>query len=439
MARADILTALCCLAAASASAGPAEADQPAETVSIHAQVTAVLQDHPSFHSDYRGANSLDPGSRGNETIDVTVFFGFRPWRGGALYINPEIDQGFGLSNTLGVAGFPSGEAYKVGKSTPYFRLQRLFARQTFNLGGEGVAVEPQANQLGETRSTNTLILTAGKFSVTDIFDTNAYAHDPKADLLNWALIDAGAFDYAADAWGYSYGLTAEWAQDWWTLRAGGFALSRVPNSTRLDGSFSQFELVGEGEARETILGQPGKIKVLAFLNRGRMASYADAVAAAKLNAAPDVANVRRYSSRPGLSLNLEQRLTDTLGLFARASINDGHKEADEFTEINRSISAGLSLKGAGWSRPDDILAIGAVINKLSMSAKRYLAAGGLGILIGDGRLDRYGSEDIVELSYSYALSKTVAASFDYQLVVDPAYNRDRGPVSFLALRLHIGV
>jgi len=420
-----------------ALSGPASPSIAQERWSLHGQATFVDQYHPAFKSPYLGANSLDPGSRGDETFDLTLFAGARLWEGGEVFANPEIDQGFGLSNTLGIAGYTSGEAYKVGEATPYFRLQRLFLRQTFDLGGAMQPVEDGPNQFGGSRSADTLVLTAGKISPTDIFDTNAYAHDPRADFLNWSLIDAGAFDYAADAWGYSYGLAAEWTQDWWTLRTGLFNLSRVPNTTQLERDFRQFELVTELEMRHTLLGLPGKVKLLGFVNRGSFGGYLDAVRLAEAgHAAPDTASVRRYTSRPGFSVNVEQQLGDDLGGFARVSVNDGSKEADEFTEINRSLALGLSLKGAAWGRPDDVWAVGAVVNVLSHSARAYFAAGGTGILIGDGRLPRYGTENIAETYYNLALRDGVAAGLDYQLVIDPAYNRDRGPVSVLALRLH---
>jgi high affinity Mn2+ porin len=416
--------------------GMAAADA-SEDWSLHGQATLVEQYHPAFRSLYRGANSLDPGSRGDETFDATLFLGARLWQGGEIYADPEIDQGFGLGDTLGVAGFPSGEAYKVGKSDPYFRLQRVFFRQTFDLGGEEQTIEPDANQLGGNRTADNLIITTGKISVTDIFDDNAYAHDPKKDFLNWSLIDAGAFDYAADAWGYSYGVAAEWTQDWWTLRAGLFDLSRVPNSTALENNFSQFELVTEAEERHTFYGQTGKIKLLAFLNRGRMGDYDDAVLLTHASGnPPDTSLVRRYASRPGFSLNIEQQVSDQLGSFVRASMNDGSKEAYEFTEINRSLSAGLSFKPTDWGRPDDVLGAAFVVNQISQAARAYFAAGGLGILIGDGKLRRYGSEDILETYYSMAVAPWLTASADYQFIANPAYNRDRGPVSVLGARLH---
>lgn len=415
----------------------ADADSAAEIWSVHGQATFVDEYHPAFRAPYTGPNSLDPRSRGDETLDATLFLGLRLWDGGEVYANPEIDQGFGLSNTLGVAGFPSGEAYKVGSSSPYFRLQRLFFRQTFNLGGNVETVESGANQLATTRTANNLVITAGKISVTDIFDTNAYAHDPKNDFLNWSVIDAGAYDYAADAWGYSYGIASEWTQDWWTLRAGLFDLSRVPNTTALETGFAQFELVAEGEERHTWWGMPGKLKLLGFVNRGRMGSYDDAVRLAQMTVTtPDTGLVRRYRSRPGMSINFEQQIDADVGVFARASINDGSREADEFTEINRSLSVGLSLKGTDWDRPNDTVGLAGVVNELSAPARRYLADGGLGILIGDGRLPHYGTEDIVEIYYAAQLSDGLDAGVDYQFVANPAYNRDRGPVSVLGFRLH---
>jgi high affinity Mn2+ porin len=415
-------------------AGRAAAD---EVYTFHAQTTFVVQYHPSFRSPYDGANSLDPGNRGNETFDATLFLGAALWDGGAVYADPEIDQGFGLSDTLGVAGFPSGEAYKVGDSSPYFRLQRLFLRQSFDLGGAQQTLGDDVNQVAGTRTADSLVLTAGKFSVGDVFDTNAYAHDPRGDFLNWSVIDAGAFDYAADAWGYASGAAAEWTQGWWTLRAALFNLSRIPNGKDLEEAFGEFEMVGEVEERHTLFGRDGKVKLLAFLNRGRMGSYEDALAlAAATHSMPDTAAVRRYASRPGGEINFEQGLTDDLGAFARASLNDGSKEAYEFTEINRSLSAGLSLKGTQWSRPGDTIGVAEVVNGLSRDARDYFAAGGMGILIGDGALPHYSSEDTLEAYYSAQLRDWFAVTADYQFIANPAYNRDRGPVSVLALRLH---
>ncbi len=355
-------------------------------------------------------------------------------------MNPEVDQGFGFNNTLGMAGFPSGESYKVGANTPYLRLPRLFYRQTVNLGGKEQTVAPGANQIGGTQTADNIIMTLGKFSVVDIFDTNSYAHDPRADFMNWSIVESGAFDYAADAWGFAKGVSLEWTQSWWTLRSGFFDLSTIPNTTILDQSFRQHEWVGEAEERHQLWEHPGKLKLLYFVNQGDFGNYADAVQLAqRTGSTPNTSLVRRYSSRPGGAVNLEQEVSANMGLFARASMNDGSKEADEFSEINQSVTAGLSLKGDQWGRHDDTFGWAAVVNGISSDARSYFAAGGMGILIGDGRLPHYGSEKIMETYYSYAVHafEHLMLTLNYQYVVNPAYNQDRGPVSIIGARVHM--
>jgi high affinity Mn2+ porin len=435
--RPPVSLALLLFCMAPAHADPFDSVDAPEQWAIHGQFTNVTQYHPAFASPYRGPNSLDPGSRGDETIDATLFLGIRPWAGGEIWADPEMDQGFGLSDTLGVAAFPSGEAYKVGSSVPYFRLQRLFFRQTIDLGGEWQRDEPDANQLGGGHTADNLVVTLGKISVVDIFDTNTYAHDPKKDFLNWAAIDSAAYDYAADSWGYSYGAAAEWTQDWWTLRAGLFDLSKMPNGIHLETGFGQFETVVEGEERHTLFGHDGKLKLLGYVNRGRMGGYEDALRYSEIfGGAPDTALVRTYKSRPGFALNLEQGLTDDLGFFARLSANDGSQEAYEFTESNRALSTGLSLNGEAWERPKDTFGFACIVDDISHAARTYFAAGGLGILIGDGRLPHYGLENGFETYYSAQLEAWLSAGLDYQMIANPGYNRDRGPVSIFSARVH---
>jgi high affinity Mn2+ porin len=420
-------------------AGPAFADDtPApETWAVHGQATFVDQYHPAFRSPYSGPNSLDHGSRGDETVDMTLFAGVSPWEGGEAWANVEMDQGFGLSGTFGVAAFPSAEAYKVGAAEPYGRLHRLFFRQTFDLGGDEQTVAGAANQLGGSHTSDDLVITVGKFSVTDIFDNNSYAHDPKGDFLNWAIVDAGAYDYAADAWAYTYGGAAEWSFGNWTLRGGLFDMSRLPNSTELETGFGQYEIVSELERRVSLFGHDGKIKLLGFVNEANMGSFTDALALARLTGTtPDVARVRHFQSRPGGSLNVEQGLTDDLGFFLRASENDGGKESFEFTDINESLSAGLSLKGTSWERKDDTVGAAFVVDGISKDFQAYLAAGGLGVLVGDGQLPHYSNEAVFETYYDAQLIKGVNAALDYQFIANPGYNTDRGPVSVLGFRLH---
>lgn len=418
---------------------PPAADAMSETFGFHVQLGGILQYHPGFRSPYRGTQSLNPGSRGNEAALATGFFGFRPWAGAEIWANPEVDQGFGLSNTLGLAGFPNALSSRVGAADPYLRLQRLFIRQTIGLGGSAELVQPDLNVLGGSQSANRIVVTLGKFGVTDVFDTNKYAHDPRNDFLNWTIVDAGAFDYAADAWGYSYGASIEWYQDWWTLRAGYFQESTVPNGMNLETAIGhQYQLLLEAEERHELFGQPGKLKLLLFRGRNRSASFTDAIAFGRATGGTaDPSAVRRLRNRNGAALNLEQQLTPELGLFARLSLADGDIEPYEYTDVDQSASIGLSLSGTRWGRPNDTVGLAGVVNLISGRHVDYLRAGGLGILVGDGKLPRYGPEEILEAYYSLAVFSFAKASFNYQLINNPAYNRDRGPVSIFAMRLMV--
>jgi len=416
----------------------AAAETAAAWWGLHGQTTFVTQYHPGFPSAFQGPNSLDPEAQARETFDLTLYGGLRLWQGAELWVNPEVDQGFGLSNTLGVAGFTSGEAYKVGADAPYVRLHRLFVRQTINLGGDVTQVEAGLNQLPGSQTANRVVVTVGKFSVVDVFDTNRYAHDPRNDFLNWSIIDVGAFDYAADAWGYTYGAAVEWYQHWWTIRTGLFTLSKVPNSKELDTHlFEQYQLDVEIEARHTLWGQPGKLKLLGFLSHGRMGRYSDATALALQTGMPaDIAAVRSAHTRGGVSLNLEQPLTAGLGVFVKAGWSQGAFEAFEFTDIHKTVAVGLSVTGAKWGRPDDTVGVAVAVNDASGEAKQFFAAGGLGILVGDGQLVHSGPEYILETYYSVTVCKFAKLSLDYQFIGHPAYNRDRGPVSIIGLRAH---
>jgi high affinity Mn2+ porin len=421
------------LAATGARAQDVSFDQD---FAVHAQATLVVQGVGGFDSPYTGPNSLAP-HQVKETLDVTLYAGVRPWAGSEIWINPEIDQGFGLSNTLGAAGFPSAEAYKVGKSAPYTRLQRVFFRQSIGLGGEVDPVEGTANQLGGHQSRNRLVLTVGKFSVGDVFDTNRYAHDPRSDFLNWSIVDTGSFDYAADAWGYSYGGAAEWYQGPWALRLGLFNLSQVPNGEELEHDFSQNQLVAELEHRHTIAGRAGAMRVTVFRNHGRFGRFDEALALADATGnPPDTALTRRPMDRQGIAFNAEQEVTEDLGLFMRAGVIDGDIEPYDFTDIDHTFTIGGALKGTSWQRGGDTVGFAAVINGISDEHRRYLAAGGIGLLVGDGKLPHPADEKIVEAYYTWRPVKALALTVDYQLIVDPAYNRDRGPASVFALRLH---
>ena len=280
------------------------------------------------------------------------------------------------------------------------------------------------------------MITVGKFSVVDIFDSNRYAHDPRGDFLNWTLVNTGAFDYAADAWAFTYGAAIEWYSGQWTFRAGIFDGPVVPNSTDLDPAFGQFQMVGEIERRYELWGQPGKIAVTGYLTRARMGSFADAVQLAALTGGPaDISAARTYTSKPGIAANLEQQILPGVGLFARAGYTPGKLEAYAFTDADTTLSGGASLSGKLWGRPDDNLGLAGILNTISNVHQAYFAAGGYSALIGDGALPHPGAEKILEVYYSLPIYSW-QLTLDYQFITNPAYNRDRGPVSVVATRLH---
>ena len=440
MPQASYLWALALSAAlASAPAFAQDASAP-QSYAIHAQSTFTAQATPGFASPYAGANSLTPHQL-KETFDATLYAGVRPWAGGEIWINPEVDQGFGLSNTLGVAGFTSGEAYKVGKSAPYFKLPSLFARQTINLGGAISTTDAAQNQLRVLQTANRIVITLGKFGVTQVFDTNAYAHDPRGDFLNWALIDTGTFDYAANAWGFTFGGAGEWYQGDWTARAGLFDLSKLPNQPSLETGFAQYQIVGEVEHRYRLAAHAGAVRVTGYFTRGRLARLADAIAYYDAHGAipADLAPLRRYTDKWGVALNAEQEVSPALGVFLRAGYGDGKVEADDFTDIDRTLALGGQLKGQGWGRADDRIGLAAVVNGLSGLHQRFFADGGLGTLAGDGQLPHYAREWIIEGYYDWQVMRHINLTADVQRVTNPAYNRDRGPANVFALRLHAGV
>lgn len=410
---------------------------PAETdnFAVHGQTTIVTQYALPFRAPYSGQNSLSP-NQVRETFDADLFVGFRPWDGGEIWINPEIDQGFGLNGTFGIAGFPSAEAYKVGATYPYARIPRAFLRQTIDLGGDVQKAESGLMQFAGSQTSDRLVLTVGKFSVVDIFDSNKYAHDPRGDFLNWTLVNTGAFDYAADAWAFTYGAAAEWYTGPWTFRAGVFDGPVVPNSTNLDPAIGQFQMAGEVERRYELMAQPGKIAVTGYLTRARMGNFQDAVDLANLTgAAPDLSLVRTYKSKLGIAGNIEQQIIPGVGLFARAGYTPGRLEAYAFTDADATLAGGASISGKFWNRPADTLGIAGIRNMISTTHQAYFAAGGYSALIGDGQLPHPGAEKIVEVYYTLPIA-TWMLTFDYQFIDNPAYNRDRGPVSIVATRLH---
>ncbi|OKO88777.1 cell envelope biogenesis protein OmpA [Bradyrhizobium sp. NAS80.1] len=404
---------------------------------VHAQTTLLPQGYGPIHSPYASPLSLPGGGQFQQTWTTTAFLGARLWDGGEFYFNPELAQGFGLNGTLGLAGFSNGEAQKAGAAFPKIRAQRYFLKQTFGLGGEQEDVADGPNQLAGKRDIDRVTLIVGRFAIGDFFDGNAYAKDPRADFMNWAMWASGAYDFPADLPGYTRGAVVELNHKDWAVRAGLFQVPDAPNSDVLN--FKTGGALVEFEERHSIFEQPGKLRVGAFANSGNMANYREVLDLAAANPALDINNIatatQRTRPKHGFYVNLEQQIFNDVGLFARASWNDGQNQILSFTDIDRSLSGGLSIKGSRWGRPDDTIGIGGAINGLSAAHRDFLAAGGFGLLIGDGQLN-YRTERILEAYYAYSVVKNVTLTADYQLVVNPAYNADRGPVSIFSGRLH---
>nr|WP_128560666.1 carbohydrate porin [Methylobacterium crusticola] len=412
-----------------------------DRVSLHGQTTFVNQGVPGFRSPYRGENSLVP-HQAQATTTATLFLGFKLTDSTELYYNPEFSQGFGLSRTLGVAGFVNGEAQKAGAPFPKLRSNRYFVRQTFGLGGETETVPDGPNQVATTRDVERITVVAGKFALGDFFDGNVYAHDPRVDFMNWSLWASSAWDFPANLPGFTQGVLVEYNRKEFAVRAAYTQVPKEPSSDVFDPRVTRRGGVTlEFEERHTlpVLDQPGKLRLGLFTNVGNTANYREVVGLTQAGLYDDIndaaAGTRRSRRKSGVYVNLEQALTPDLGVFARASLADGRNENLSFTDVDRSVSGGLSLKGTAWDRPGDTVGVGATVNGLSPSHRAFFANGGLGLLIGDGRLT-YAPERALEAYYAVSLTKAVTVSLDYQLVVNPAYNRDRGPASFFGTRIH---
>lgn len=404
------------------------------------QTTYVRQVKPAMRATYNGSNSLLAEKEYSYTATATAYLGIRPWKGGELYLNPEITQGIPFSGLAGAGGFSNGELTRTAGSEPKLYRQRLFLRQTWGLGGGNEKVDPDLNQMAGLVDKNRAVLTLGNFSALDIFDDNAYAKDPRVHFMNASFMAPLSYDYAADARGFGWGFAVEWYQDDWVVRFGRMTGPKEPNMLPID--FRIMKHYGdqlELEHAHTLLDKPGKIRLLAWRNRANLASFRDALDYLKTNPDSDpqtILYVRNGEKiKYGVGINIEQAITDQLGFFLRAMKADGRSETYAFTETDASIGTGLSLKGGAWGRGMDTLGLAFAHNGLSKERRDYLAAGGISFFIGDGKLN-YRPEQIFETYYSLHLGKNTFLSADYQRMRNPAYNADRGPANFYALRFH---
>jgi len=409
-----------------------------ERFNIHFQATVVSQYHPAFSALYSGRNSMRPDAESKTSVVMDIFTGLRLWKGAELYFQPELAAGLGLSTTLGVADFPSGEVYRVGDPKPVIIPARLFLRQVIGLGGGAVVVQPGPSQLRTTRDRNALTLTVGKVSTPDFVDRNPYSYDPHTQFLSWGLWASAAYDYPADTRGYTWGVAADLSIDWWSVRAGMFLEPQYSNLMPMEWRIDKARgLAFEVEARYTVAGLKGAVRALGFYNDARMGSYRLAIEHPGPNG-PDVTASRAFGrTKAGFAASANQELGGGLGAFMRISYDDGANETWAFTEVDRSAAVGIVQSGSRWGRDGDELGAALVVSGLASIHRQYLAAGGFGFIIGDGRLDRSGPEILGEVYYRALVRKELSIGINYQPVFNPAYNRDRGPIHIFSGRVHV--
>jgi high affinity Mn2+ porin len=340
------------LVACAIAAAPVYADDRAsapteERFSLHLQATVATQAHPSFSALYTGRNSMQTDAESATSIVTDLFTGVRLWPGAELYFQPELSGGKGLSSTLGVAAFPSGEVYRVGSAKPSILPARVFLRQVIGLGGGTIPLDPGPNQLAGTRDRDALTFTIGKVAVPDFVDNVPRSNDPHTHFMSWGLFASAAYDYPADTRGYTWGVATDLSIDWWSVRAALVLEPQYANLLPMEWRIDKARgLVAEVEGRFVLWNQKGAARALIFLNDAHMGSYQQALddPGARL----DVTATRAFGrTKKGFAASVNQELGNGLGVFARASYSDG---ANETWAFPKSIAPWLSVQ---FSRESD--------------------------------------------------------------------------------------
>lgn len=440
-------------AAGQAQTGPAEAqnsggDEPItvfrhnwDRIWISAQINLIEQMHPAFHSPYTGPNSLRPTAEHAGSRVLTLYTGLVPKKGTELLLDVESTGGRGISDALGLAGFTNLDVVRNPDLGPKPYIARVMLRHVIRLGGDAERADRSYLGIEPELPAKRLEFRLGKMSLADFFDVNSIASDSHLQFLNWAVDNNGAWDYAADTRGYTYAAVAELHVPAWSLRFAEALMPKVANGIDLQwnlrrarGSNLEFEL------RPTLLrDRKTTLRLLGYRNVADTGNYRQAINAflAHQTAAPAIIASRAPGrTKNGIGFNAEQELTSDLRLCARLGWNDGRNESFAYTEVDRTASFGGDLSGERWRRKNDKLGAIFVVNAISADHREYLALGGLGFLLGDGRLD-YGHEKIFEAYYTAHAWRGVFASFDLQHINNPGYNRDRGAVWVPSLRVHV--
>lgn len=410
---------------------------------LGAQYTFVDQHQYSLHSPYQGDLSLHPQGDTERSHTFGAYFGVNLPLHLQFYFDVELFKGEGVSGATGLGGLTNGDVIRSGTAglpkKPY--VARRYLRWSLPLGDETDDVERGQDQLPGKEATRRVDVKVGKMAASDDFDKNRYANGTRTQFMDWSLFNNTAWDFAADTRGYTDGVMIAWVNPTWTLRYGIYRMPYEANGQKLVSSLGD----SNGQQAELTL-QPQSdgwaLRFLAFRNQARMGIYRDAIATALATGQrPDIlADDAPGRHKYGFTVNGELPLADhgDTGLFMRAGWNDGRTESFVFTEVDRSLSGGFQLSGSHWARPDDHISVALAIDGLSSEHRDYLALGGQGFVLGDGRLN-YGREEIIEAYYSYSPIKHLTLSPDVQYIRHPGYNRDRGPAHFVALRAHLEI
>lgn len=412
---------------------------------LHGQVTAIGQKHSGFKALYTGENSLNNSVEPTAlSLTSTLFIGRKLWKNATLYFNPELSGGKGLSFAQGVAGALNGETYRVGEVEPQVFIARAFLQQHIALGSENETeyLSDDENQIAQTVPAKRLTISVGKFAVSDFFDDNAFSKDPRSQFMNWSMWANASWDYPANTRGYTFGGVVEMYLPKWEVRVSTVAVPRIANFHLMEYNARAHSETLEVVYKPDFGGKKTNLRFLMSNTYSKAPSYDEGIRAVKnLNTfildviRGNAENTSYGGKKLMIGISADQQVTENLGWFFRAGWNDGKYVSWAFTEIDNNISGGISLKGTKWNRPQDILGIGLGTNGISAKHQEFLKLGGYGFIIGDGNLN-YSRENIFETYYLAQLGKFWQLSFDYQFVLHPGYNIDRGPVHAFALRSH---
>ncbi len=433
-----------CLAILSfATAGHAEASPwpPWWPQVLGAQITVIEQRLFPLHSPYVGVNSLKAGGEEQVSHTYGLYVGSQVTANLQAYLDVEMARGAGINNATGVAGYTNGDVIRQGTidlgQDPY--IARVFLRYLISLSPETETVPRDMDHLPGQEAVRRVEIKLGTLAATDDFDLNRYANSTRTQFMNWSLFNDTAWDFAADTRGYSNGILLAWITPPWTVHLGSYQMPTRANGNILDKDL----LRARGDNLEVTL-RPNAlgtvVRLLAYANHGRMGVYRAALDRARTSGTTPSITLDERPGRVkyGFGLNVEQPLADggETGAFLRLGWNDGHTETFAFTEVDGHVSTGVQVNGVHWGRPEDQVGVGVAMHWLSPAHRAYLATGGSGFELGDGRLT-YGVERIFELYYRLQIFRYAQLSPDVQYIQNPGYNRDRGPACVLSLRLHL--